>query len=111
MIFKFNKQHQCRPHCFCVPLVEDLAFLVQNRSMIPTTLLLSGAYLSHKNDPFLKELDNLRVQASAGVELVACLIELTNAFCSLTLPAATKNSFRVQIHAKIFAFPCLPFGW
>ena len=62
---RFNKQHQCRLHSFCLPSVEDLAFLVQIHSMLPPTLSLGGAYLSHLSDPVLKELDNPLVQASA----------------------------------------------
>ena len=79
--------------------------------MLPPGLSLGGAYLSHLNDPFLKELDSLRVQASADDELVACHIDLTNAFWSPTLPSAAYNSVRVQIDGKIFACSCLPFGW
>ena len=36
--FRFNKQHRSCPHSFCLPSVEDLAYLVQVHSMRPPTL-------------------------------------------------------------------------
>ena len=46
-------------------------------------LSIGSTYLPHLNDPFLRELDNLWVQASPDEELVACHIDRTNAFWSL----------------------------
>ena len=40
------------------------------------------------------------MQASADDELVACHIDLTNAFSSLTVQATTQNTFRVQIDGR-----------
>ena len=67
--------------------------------------------LDHLNDPFLRELEGLRLSAEPGAPLLACHIHLTNAFWSLTLPEPYKNSFRVRIDGKSYAFSCLPFGW
>ena len=72
---------------------------------------MNSAYLSYLNDPFLRELDSLRVQASADEELVACHIDLTDVFWSLVLLEALQGSFRVQIDGQIYGFSCLPFGW
>ena len=107
----FNAQHTTGPHSFCLPSVEDLAFLVRIHSMHPPKLSMGSTYLPHLNDPFLRELDNLRVQASLDEELVACHIDLTNAFWSLVLPKALQGTFRVQIDGQIYGFSCLPFGW
>ena len=97
----FNKLHQSKPHSFCLPSVEDLAFLVQVHSMLPPYL----------NDPFRRELNSLRVQASADEELVACPIDLTNAFWSMIRPEALQGSFGVQIDGQLYGFSFLPFGW
>ena len=109
-LVRFNKQHQSKPHNFCLPSMEDLAFLVQVHSM-PPGLSMSGAYMSYLNDHFLRELHSLRVQASAKEELVACHIDVTNAFWYLVLPEALQGGFRVQIDGQIYGFSCLPFGW
>ena len=74
-------------------------------------LSLGTPCLGHLNDPFLRELDSLRLLADPGAPLVACHIDLTNAFWSLTLPEPYKNSFRVRIDGKSYAFSCLPFAW
>ena len=55
--------------------------------------------------------DNLRLLADRGLSLLAYHINLTNAFWSLTLPEPYKNSFRVRIDGRSYAFSCLPFGW
>ena len=91
-VVRFNKQHQSRLHSFCWLSVEDLAFLVQVHSMPPPPprLSMGSAYMSHLNDPFLRELDNLRFQASAGEDLVACHIDPTNAFGSLVSPETLR---------------------
>ena len=68
---------------------------------------MNSAYLSYLNDPFLRELDSLRVQAFADEELVACHIDLTNAFWSLVLPEALQGSFHVPIDGQIYGFSCL----
>ena len=70
-----------------------------------------GPGLDHLNDPFLRELESLRLSAEPSATLLACHIDLTNAFWSLTLPEPYKNSFRVRIDGKSYAFSCLPFGW
>ena len=72
---------------------------------------MSNAYMSYLGDPFLRELDSLRVQASADEELVACHIDLTHAFWSLILPEALQGCFLVQIDGQICGLSCLPFGW
>ena len=57
---------------------------------------------------------NLKVyvfQRNRVPPLLACHIDLTNAFWSLSLPEPYKNSFRVRIDGKSYAFSCLPFGW
>ena len=74
-------------------------------------LSLGTPCLGHLNDPFVRELDSLRLLAEPGASLLACHIDLTNAFWSLTLPEPYKNSFRVRIDGKSYAFSCLPFGW
>ena len=74
-------------------------------------LSLGSHCLGHLNDPFLRELESLRLSAEPGATLLACHIDLTNAFWSLTLPEPYKNSFRVRIDGKSYAFSCLPFGW
>ena len=106
-LVRFNKQPTCRPHSFCLPSVEDLAFLVQ----IPPRLSIGSTYLPHFNDRFPRELDNLWVQASPDEELVACHIDVTNAFWSFILPEAVQGCFRVQIDGQTYGFSCLPFGW
>ena len=110
-LVRFNRQHQSRPHNFCLPFVEDLAFLVQVHSMLPPRLSMGSACMSHLNDPFLRELDNLRVQASTSEDLVACHIDPTSAFWSLVLPEALQGSCRVQTDGQIYGFSCLPLGW
>ena len=72
---------------------------------------MPASYMSHFNDPFLRALDALHIGASADDELVACHIDLTNAFWSLILPTLATNSFWVQIDGKTYAFACLPFRW
>ena len=107
----FNKLHQSKPHSFCLPYVEDLAFLVQVHSMLPPRLSMSSAYMSYLNDPFSRELDGVRVQASVDEELVACHFDRRNAFWSLMLLEALQGGFRVQIDGQIYGFSFLPFGW
>ena len=41
---------------------------------------MNSAYMSYLNNRFLRELNSPGVQASADEELVACRIDLTNAF-------------------------------
>ena len=72
---------------------------------------MGSSHLPHLSNPFLRELDRLWVQASPGEELVACPIDLTNAFWSLVLPEALQGGFRVQIDGQIYGFSRLPFGW
>ena len=106
-----NKCHCFEPPRFSLPSVEDVAFLIQAHSMGLPNLSLGTPCLGHLNDPFLRELDSLRLLAETGASLLACHIDLTNAFWSLTLPAPHKNSFRVRIDGKSYAFSCLPFAW
>ena len=106
-----NKWHRFEPPRFSLPSVEDLAFLVQAHSMGLPNLSLGTPCLGHLNDSFLRELDPLRLLADPGASPLACHIDLTNAFWSLTLPEPYKNSFRVRIDGKSYAFSCLPFDW
>ena len=46
-LVRFNKQHQLKPHSFCLPSVEDFAFLVQVHSMLPPRLSMNSAYMSY----------------------------------------------------------------
>ena len=110
-LVRLHKKHQSKPHSFCLPFVEDLAFRVQVHPMLPRRLSMSNAYMSYLNDPFRRELNSLRVQASANEELVACNIDLTNAFRSLTVPEALQGTFRVHIDGEMYGFSFLPFGW
>ena len=106
-----NKCHRFEPARFSLPSVEDLAFVIQAHSMGLPNLSLGTPCLGHLDDPFLRELDNLRLLADRGLSLLAYHINLTNAFWSLTLPEPYKNSFRVRIDGRSYAFSCLPFGW
>ena len=110
-LVRLNKCHCFELPRFSLPLVEDLAFLIQAHNMGSPRLSLGSPCLDHLNDPFLPELDSLRLLAEPGAPLLACHIDLTNAFWSLTLPEPYKNSFRVRIDGKSYAFSCLPFGW
>ena len=110
-LVRFNKHQQLKPHNFFLPSVEDLAFLVQVHSMPPPRLSMSSAYMSYLNEPGLTELDSLRVQASVDEELVACHINLTNAFWSLIVPEPLQGRFRVQIDSQLYCLSCLPYGW
>ena len=108
---RLNKYHRFEPPRFSLPSVEDLAFVMQAHSMGLPSLSLGFSCLGHLNDPFLCELDSLRLLAEPGAPLVACQFDHTNAFWSLTLPEPYKSSFRVRIDGKCYAFSCLPFGW
>ena len=110
-LVRLNKQHCFMPPRFSLPSVEDLAFLIQAHTMGLSQLSLGGPCLGHLSDPFLRELDDLRLLAVPGEPLLACHIDLTNAFWSLTLPEPYKNSFRAHIDGMTYAFSCLPFGW
>ena len=70
-----------------------------------------GGYLSHLNDPFHRGLEDLRVVADLGEELVACHIDLTSAFWLVVLPPRLQGSFQVRIDGNTYAFSGLPFGW
>ena len=110
-LVRLNKCHRFRPPRFSLPSVEDLAFLIQAHSMGLPRLSLGSHCLDHLNDPVLRELESLRLSAEPAAPLLACHIDLTNAFWSLTLPEPYKNSFRVRIDGKSYTFSCLPFGW
>ena len=110
-LVRLNKCHRFDPPPFSMPSVEDLAFLIRAHTMGFLRLSLGSHCLGHLNDPFLRELDILRVLAEPGAPLLACHIDLTNAFWSLTLPEPYKNSLRVRIDGKSSAFSRLPFGW
>ena len=109
-LVRLNRCHQFRPPRFSLPSVEDLAFLIQAHSMGLPRLSLGSHCLDHLNDPFLRELESISLSAEPGAPLLACHIDLTNAFWPLTLPEPYKNSFRVRIDGKSYAFSCLPFG-
>ena len=51
------------------------------------------------------------MEAGTGEPLLACHVDLKNAFWSLRLPDEIKQTFRVNIDGDTFAFNCLPFGW
>ena len=110
-LVRLNKCHRFCPPRFSLPSVEDLAFFIQAHSMGLPRLSLGSHCLDHLNDPFLRELESLRLSAEPGAPLLACHIDLTNAFWLLTLPEPYKNSFRVRIDGKSYAFSCLRFGW
>ena len=112
-LVQFNKQHANRPPSFTLPVVEDLAFLIELHYLRAGQGCLAfseevGRYLC---DPFLRALDDLRLEAPEGAPLLACHVDLKNAFWSSRLPEAFKQAFRVSIDGQTFAFNCLPFGW
>ena len=112
-LVQFNKQHANRPPSFTLPVVEDLAFLIELHYLRAGQGCLAfseevGRYLC---DPFLRALDDLRLEAPEGAPLLACHVDLKNAFWSLRLPDAFKQTFRVSIDGQTFAFNCLHFGW
>ena len=111
-LVKFNKAHSFKPTIVSLPTVEDLTFLIQVHSMSHGHLSLGGGeYLNFLSDPFLVALEDLRLSAGPGEELVACHVDLTNAFWSLRLPEHLKGTFRVLIDGQVYGFNCLPFGW
>ena len=110
-LVRLNKCHRFEAPRFSLPSEEDLAFLIQAHSMGLPRASLGSPCLGHLNDPFLRELHSLRLLAEPGAPLLACHIDLTNAFWSLTLPEPYENNFRVRIDGKSYAFSCLPFGW
>ena len=99
-----NKCHRFEPARFSLPSVEDLAFVIQAHSMGLPNLSLGTPCLGHLDDPFLREIDNLRLLADPGLSLLACHIDLTNAFWSLILPEPYKNSFRVPSTVDLTPF-------
>ena len=112
-LVEFNRQHSSKPPSFSLPVVEDLASLIQLHFMhewrgffdLPPG---ADAYL---NDPFLRALRSLKLSASPGDKLLACHVDLKNAFWSLLLPVEFRQTFRVSIDGQSYAFNCLPFGW
>ena len=108
-LVKFNKAHSFKPTNFSLPTVEDLAFLIQVHSM--SLSLGGGEYLNFLSDPFLVALEDLRLSAGPREDLVACHVDLTNAFWSLRLPEHLRGTFRVLIDGQVYGFNCLPFGW
>ena len=112
-LVQFNKQHANRPPSFTLPVVEDLAFLIELHYLRAGQGCLAfsedvGRYLC---DPFLRALDDLRLEAPEGAPMLAFHVDLKNAFWSLRLPDAFRQAFRVSIDGQTFAFNCLPFGW
>ena len=73
--------------------------------------LPGGGGCDYLSDPFLGALHNLRMEATQGDPLLACQVDLKNAFWSLRLPDDFKRNFRLSIDGETFAFDCLPFGW
>ena len=111
-LVKFNKAHEHKPASFGLPSVEDLALMVQVHSLqLPRLALGDADYLRFLSDPFLQSLEHLRVESEPGAPLVACHVDLTNAFWSLRLPDHLRGAFRVCVDGKIYGFNCLPFGW
>ena len=111
-LVKFSKAHSFKRTSFSLPTVEDLAFLIQVHSMSNIHLSLGGGeYLNFLSDPFVVALEDLRLSAGPGEELVACHVDLTNAFSSLRFPEHLRGTFRVLIDGHVHGFNCLPFGW
>ena len=97
-LVQFNKQHANRPPSFTLPVVEDLAFLIELHYLRAGQGCLAfsedvGRYLC---DPFLRPLDDLRLEAPEGAPLLACHVDLKNAFWSLRLPHDFRQAFRVS---------------
>ena len=83
-LVRFNKEHAFKPTSFNLPIVEDLAFLIQVHNMLLPELSLGGGdYLKFLSDPFLMTLEDLKIAAGPREELFACHVDLTNAFWSL----------------------------
>ena len=110
-LVRLNKCHPFDPPRFSLSSMEDLAFLIQAHNTGLPRLSLGSHCLGQVNDPVLRELDSLRLLAEPGGPLLACHIDLTNAFWSLTLPEPYKNSLGVRINGKSYVFSCLPFRW
>ena len=97
-LVEFNRQHYSKPPSFSLPVVEHLASLIQlhflheSRGFFDLPLG-ADAYL---NDPFLRALRSLKPSASPGDELLACHVDLKNAFWSLRLPEEFRQTFHVR---------------
>ena len=65
-------------------------------------------FLSHS---FLVALEDLRLSAGPGEELVAFLVDPTNTFWSLRLHEHLWGIIRVLIDGLSYGFSCLSFGW
>ena len=92
-LVQFNKQHANRPPSFTLPVVEDLAFLIELHYLRAGQGCLAfsedvGRYLC---DPFLRALDDLRLEAPEAPPLLACHVDLKNAFWSLRLPMPSSR--------------------
>ena len=79
-LVRLNKCQRFGPPRFSLLSVEDLAFLIQAHSMGLPKLSLGTPCLGHLNDPFLRELDGLRLLAELGAPLLACHIALPTLF-------------------------------
>ena len=109
-LVRLNKQRCFYPPRFSLPSVEDLAFLLQAHNMGLSRLSLGGSCLHQLIDPLLRGFHELCLLASRAGPLLACHIDLTSAFWSLTLPKPCKNSFRVRTDVLRYLFSCLLFG-
>ena len=79
-LVRLNKYHHFEPSRFSLPSVEDLAFLIQAHIMGLPNLSLGSPCLVHMNDPFVRELDSLRLLVEPGAPLVACHMTLPTVF-------------------------------
>ena len=75
-LVRLNEQQRFVPPRFSLPFVEDLAFLIPAHNMGLCRLSLGGTCLHHVSNPFLRELDELRLLAILGKPLLACPIDL-----------------------------------
>ena len=112
-LVNFNSQHEAKPASFTLPVVEDLAFPISAHHMSAGSghLSLLPPLVATLNDLFLRALEHLRLATPPGAPLLACHVDLKNAFRSLRLPLEYQDSFRVDIDGTPYGFSCLPFGW
>ena len=112
-VVNFNSQHKAKPASLTLPVVEDLAFLISahHMSMGLGHLSLPPPLVAFLNNPFLRALEHLHLAAPPGAPLLACHVDLKNAFWSLRLPPEYQASFKVGIDGTTYGFSCLPFGW
>ena len=81
-LVSFNKQHKAKRASFLLRVAEDLAILIAvHRMGSPLGVLsLPPELLCYFDDPFWRALETLRLAASPGESLLACHVDLKNAF-------------------------------